>query len=331
MKVLVIVTAFDEGELVGQALRSVLSQRPSDEFPCPEFEIIAVYDYGADRETRRGRADFAAQAPCIEVVPNRHRKGSAGARNTGIDQATGDWVAFMDGDDLWHPGCLAERWRAVCSCPEAGWLAADIMRGPSPPSGFEDGHSRPGTNEGMLMSNGVFRTLLATHGRSGADQTDLCILRRPVRAFGRWSVCHTSATMVRRDVLEARGGFSEWLTRAQDTNLWIRLAGAADLLFVRRPLTFYRIRPSTEARRGASRWGWDILGTLDLFRHRHLKPWFAFLYRERLIWCLNSHVTDMRQQGRLAVGAVSALLSTLAWPFQTQGWRGLVGSLLGRG
>lgn len=329
VKISVVVTAYDEGPLVEQAIRSVLEQTGTKGLPRPDFEVIAVHDYGADPTTVVILQRLSRESPQIRVIENRSRAGCAGARNTGIEEATGDWIAFLDGDDVWLPLCLAERWRAIRAHPGVDWLAADIHRGPQEPPGI-DRSERTQVDSGFFGQSAVYRRVLDEFG-GPLDPEGSQVLSRPVRSFRPWTICHTSAVMVRRVLLAKTGGFVEWLTRAEDTNLWMRLAGRADLIFIRRPLTWYRIRASTVARRGASRRGWAILGTLDLFRHPHMARWFWFLYRTRLVWCLNAHVSDMRERGRFGAAALAALLSVAAWPFQKEAWRGFLGSLLRRG
>ncbi|ROP26751.1 glycosyltransferase family 2 protein [Pseudokineococcus lusitanus] len=127
-----------------------------------------------------------ARAAGAEVLSAGPRGGSGPARNVGIASATTTWVAFLDSDDEWQPGHLA------------GLLA------------------RAG-DHAMVTA-----PALSSHGRWKGNSTG-----RPARLNQRGlldpvSTVITSGTMVRRDVLDAVGGFRD-LRRAQDLDLWLRV------------------------------------------------------------------------------------------------------------
>ena len=90
----VIVPTYNRRTTLTEALRSVLEQE------LLPHEIIVVDDCCTD-----GTADLDLRSldPRIRMIRHDHNRGGAAARNTGIDNAIGNWLAFLDSDDLWLP------------------------------------------------------------------------------------------------------------------------------------------------------------------------------------------------------------------------------------
>jgi glycosyltransferase involved in cell wall biosynthesis len=326
MDVTVIIPAFDEGPLLLEAVESVLAQEGGPDLPLPRFEVIVVHDRGSDPATLAVLEDLRRRHPEVRILANQGRKGVAGSRNTAVAHATGEWVAFLDGDDLWYPLALAERYSVLSAAPDVDWVASDFVAGTAP--------DLVESTMGAVRRNKVLRRLLGWNGGpepADPQQGPTLRVRRPVPQFCRASLCWTGTVMARRSTVVAVGWFNERLARDEDTNLWIRLADVSDLVFVTRPLAFRRVRPSTLARRGATLRGWDILGTLDLLRRPKLWRWFGPLYRTRLVRMMNEQAGHLRREKRFAAAAAWSLASGLAFPFQTRPWRNLAASAVRRG
>jgi glycosyltransferase involved in cell wall biosynthesis len=96
----VVIPAFQCAEYISQAIQSVLSQT------YPEFEIIIINDGSPD--TPELEAVLTPYFPKIRYF-KQSTTGPAGARNTGIREARGKYVAFLDSDDYWSPEHLARQ------------------------------------------------------------------------------------------------------------------------------------------------------------------------------------------------------------------------------
>ncbi len=90
----VVIPAFNRADLLGETLESALAQS------VPPLEIIVVDDASTD-----GTAAVAEQFP-VTLIRHSVNRGLSDARNTGISQAKGEYVAFLDSDDLWTPDHL---------------------------------------------------------------------------------------------------------------------------------------------------------------------------------------------------------------------------------
>ncbi len=93
------IPTYNRAALVQEAVASVLAQT------WREFELIVVDDGSTDDTTEA----LAAYASRIRLIRRESRGGVSAARNTGIAAARGEWLAFLDSDDLWRPEKLARQ------------------------------------------------------------------------------------------------------------------------------------------------------------------------------------------------------------------------------
>lgn len=186
----VVIPSYNRATLLPRAITSVLTQTFSD------LECIVVDD-GSTDQTEQVVAEF--QDPRLRVIRLPDNGGGGRARNTGIQVAHGELVAFLDSDDEWLPRKLERqvaRLRecgdpmatvAYCRCMVRDTLAGRMWRRPH-----------------RVYEGDVFSYLLEG-----------------------WNPTTLSLFLVERRSLLAVGGFSETLPSAQDYDLWLRLAEAS--------------------------------------------------------------------------------------------------------
>lgn len=106
----VIIPAYNVERYIAQTVRSVLNQTYSN------FELLIIDDESPDKSV-----EICQQFgdPRLKIIHQKNR-GLAGARNTGIRQAKGDYLAFLDGDDLWLPEKLEKHVQHLESSPNVG-------------------------------------------------------------------------------------------------------------------------------------------------------------------------------------------------------------------
>ena len=102
MKVSVVIPTYNRGNHVVRAVESVIAQSYKD------YEIIVVDDGSSDQT----KALLEPYSDCIRYV-HQSNAGPASARNNGIRMAVGEWMAFLDSDDVWAPNKL-ERQLSQC-------------------------------------------------------------------------------------------------------------------------------------------------------------------------------------------------------------------------
>ncbi len=93
-----IIPTYDRWPRVGEAVRSVIGQTFDD------GECIVIDDGSTDETFEQ----LSGIHPKVQVI-RQENKGVSAARNRGIELATGEWLAFLDSDDLWHPTKLGRQ------------------------------------------------------------------------------------------------------------------------------------------------------------------------------------------------------------------------------
>ncbi len=199
-KVSVVIPTYNRQDFITQAIDSVSAQTYDD------YEIIIVDD-GSTDHTREILKPYLAKSN-IRYFYQENLKQAA-ARNNGIRRSTGEYIAFLDSDDLWHPEKLALQVQVLEESPEIGMVYSnqDIMK-----NGF------------IVKKMKYPREIL----KSGCIFEDL-LLRR--------FYCSTPGLLIRRSVLEDVGLFDESLQNAlEDWELTLRISQKYKVLCVDRPL-----------------------------------------------------------------------------------------------
>ena len=107
----VVIPAYNRAATIVAAIDSVLRQTWTD------FELIVVDDGSTDGTLA---AAAAVADPRLRLVPAPRNLGAAGARNLGVEEARGTWIAFQDSDDEWLPEKLAKQMARLATPPAAG-------------------------------------------------------------------------------------------------------------------------------------------------------------------------------------------------------------------
>lgn len=213
----VVMPAFNSAAHIKEALASAYRQslRP--------YEIIVVDDGSSD--------DTAALASAAGArVLTQENAGPAAARNAGIRAASGDWIAFLDADDLWSDEKLERQFRAPRQAPQVGFVFCDFTTfdecGTHRRTGFEElGHVREGK-----------RTPLE-------PALWLCDKESLGQGFLNAMFILTSTVLVRRDILMSDDLFDVRMRCAEDYELFLRLVVRTNVAFADEPLVAYRRGP----------------------------------------------------------------------------------------
>lgn len=200
----VIIPARNALSYLPQALGSVYAQTFTD------FEVTLVDDGSSD-----GTAEWVEvlNEPRLTFIRQPHQ-GSAAARNTGLKHADGDYIAFLDADDLWEPTKLAKQVAYLDIHPEVGLVHSAIS--------YIDEKGCP-----------INRVLSATgNGYVWAQMLESNLVR-----------CG-STPMIRRSCFDVVGEFDTSLQVFQDWEMWIRIAKLYPLAVLDEPLAAYRQHPA---------------------------------------------------------------------------------------
>ncbi|MCQ9163643.1 glycosyltransferase family 2 protein [Arthrobacter sp. STN4] len=116
-RVSAIIATRNRPDMLREAIASVLGQSF-----VGFIEVLVVYDQSVPDASLA----FESATRSVRVLPNARQQGLAGARNTGIEAATGDFVAFCDDDDYWLPEKVTAQLQALAAHPGAELASCDI-------------------------------------------------------------------------------------------------------------------------------------------------------------------------------------------------------------
>lgn len=203
----VVIPAFNRSDLLAATLRSVLAQSFDD------YEVIVVDDASTDNTLEVARS-FGPRVTALSQ-PNA---GPGVARNLGLAHARGEYIAFLDSDDLWFP-----------------WTLETLRH-------FISAHNRPSIISGRpVMFTNESELAPVVCGRAECDTYADYLASDPV------SVLPGAGLMTARaDALRAVGGFTSDRVYCEDADLYMRMGEAPGLVSVRSPATLaYRRHPAS--------------------------------------------------------------------------------------
>jgi glycosyltransferase involved in cell wall biosynthesis len=197
-----VIPAYNAVNNIDACLTSVFGQRF-----LPSVEVIVVNDGSTDGTLEKLRS--TSGLTCL----TQSNRGPAAARNSGILHAQGEYIAFLDADDLWPESKLQKQIELLQQYPDAAMCFGDCRQ-------FRDAHWWPHT----LFEEGGF-------GEG---------------SWGQWPYVHdaytrllrnnfitTGSVVVRRQVLAELGGFDERLGLVEDLELWLRIARHHPIIWCR--------------------------------------------------------------------------------------------------
>ena len=193
----VVIPTWNRAQLVRDAIRSALGQREG------EVEVIVDDDASTDATAELLAREFADR---IRVLRLDHRRGPGGARNAGARLARGEFVAFLDSDDVWLPGKLDAELEVLARFPPAEVVVSDSQ------NFFEseaDGESRFAQNGLLEATRGEVRLANDCHWLWTNSMNTV----------------HTCSITVRREALLQLGEklFAEDLVCCEDWEFQMRL------------------------------------------------------------------------------------------------------------
>jgi len=203
----VIIPTYNSSEYVGKTLSTVLEQT------CKNYEIIVSDDGSSDNTVKVVKEVFDKYGHRENKILINSHEGAAAARNRGIEAANGDWISFLDSDDLWFKEKLS--------------VVADY-----------------------ILRNEVDVICHSTIEKS--NEKEILIKRykfynpnvSPFLSLYRSNAIGTSAVTVKKNLLVEAGLFDKSLPAAHDYDLWLRVAMIPNIRigFIREPLVYYITR-----------------------------------------------------------------------------------------
>jgi len=159
LKVSVIIPVFNGERFIGEAIQSVMDQT------YPPLEIIVVDDGSSDKT-----ADIVRYLSGARPILYRRQsnQGAAAARNAGVSLAQGEWIAFLDADDVWYPEKLAIQVEHFKTYPDVPFFYSDMDI--IDDEGKDSGEKEP---KRILCLSYLVTVPFLTHRRSCSERTSL--------------------------------------------------------------------------------------------------------------------------------------------------------------
>jgi len=214
MKISWIIPVFNAGNFIREAVSSILSNSESEIVN----EIILVDDCSTDPETIVS-LNFLKELECVKIFYQAKNSGPAQARNCGMRVATGEWLAFLDADDLVVPGSISARVAAIRSRVDIRWLVGDMLEMREKGKSLHLKNFGKAVAEGEEVLNNLFK------------------ISDPMKKLASWDMLpFLGSMMIRRDLYEQVGGFDETLTYGEDLHFCLLLASLTDLYWINSPV-----------------------------------------------------------------------------------------------
>lgn len=194
MSISVVIPSYNRLHTLPRAIDSVLAQTLS------AHEIIVIDDGSTDGTTEFIKHHYTQHYPVIKLITQKNA-GVSHARNRGISMASGDWIAFLDSDDIWFKHKLATQMRAIQEQPH--YLLCHC-----------DEH---------WIRNGKRVNPMRKHRKHGGWIFEHCL---PLCAIS------PSAALIHQQLLTAVGVFDESLPACEDYDLWLRICAQYPALYV---------------------------------------------------------------------------------------------------
>ena len=205
----VITTYKRDNRYVEEALGSVLAQT------YPNIEGVVVDDNGCSNEFSTAVELLCARYSSVRYLRNEENSGAQRARNAGISASSGDFIAFLDDDDIWMPEKI-EKQMALFGDPDVGMV-------------YCDGWS---FNDGDMENVWEFRE---------ASLFDIPISHE-LELFNDY-IGSTSQALVRRECFDCVGLFDPDMPARQDYEMWLRISREYKIVGVPERLLYYRKHP----------------------------------------------------------------------------------------
>jgi glycosyltransferase involved in cell wall biosynthesis len=211
----IIIPTYNSSAYIQEAISSALKQDGQ------LFEVIVIDDGSTDNTVEV----LEKNASLIRII-RQENKGAASARNTGIASSKGEYLVFLDSDDLLLPGMLQSHIDFLEEHPEISLIYSD---------GYRFFINQQGEEIDELMTRTGEIIPISSTDRPG----DLIICR---------NLFPMDVVTVRKDVVVAEGCFDESLSSFEDWDLWFRIVTRHPIAFLKGPVAKYRIRPGSNSK-----------------------------------------------------------------------------------
>ena len=197
----VIISIYNKEKFIKNTLKSVLGQT------FENFEVIVVND-GSTDDSLEIAESFKEQR--IKII-SQDNKGASSARNRGMSEADGQFIALLDGDDIWDFNYLENIYDAILTHPTESVFATAVAQR------YAD------------------KTVPVPYNFNANSITILDYFKNSLK----FSILTSSSVVFKSDILKTTGMFDITIKSGQDTDMWIRIGIHFPIVFIPKVLVFY--------------------------------------------------------------------------------------------
>lgn len=203
----VVIPTYNRASTISRSLDSIIAQS------LKEWECFVVDDSSTDN-TKEIIEDYCKKDLRFHFLINERSKGASGARNTGIIHAKGEFISFLDSDDIWHPDCLQKQLEKYQNNENVGCVYSNLN------NIMSDGSQTP------------FGVPLGVEGNIFPE-----ILKQGYMA-------PTSALSAKKNLLAEVGMFDESLPASQDDDICFKLAKNSEIAYIPEVMAYMHVNSS---------------------------------------------------------------------------------------
>lgn len=279
-----IVITHNRVKMLKNAINSVLNQT------YQKIELIIVNDNSTDgTEEYLKKLKDQRKIQIINIM-KKHSKGGGYARNIGIEKANGEYIAFLDDDDVWEPTKIEKQVKFLNENPDYGLVYCRRL------------------DMDYLKQK---KKLEPLKGTMSGNMSNICFEK---------TICTSSSMMVRKKVLDEVGGFDENLRFWQDFELNIRIAHNTLIGFINEPLMIYSVGNNDKGKLTNKFNGWwkaikyienKHEGYFSNLSHESILKWEVMIYKDAARRCKKSRLFRQERQYRYKVWRLEKSLYNL--------------------
>lgn len=200
----IVIPVYNKQTDIKTCLDSVLSQKFKD------FEVIIIDDGSTDKSASIIK-EYLSDSRVKYIF--KENGGVSSARNRGIKESSGEWICFMDADDIMYATALEEYNRLIKKYPEIKVVVASV----------DQTNKKYPTRDYDYVVNDYCLSNAKSYARTG------------------FSLVHTDCICVRKEILSFAGGFNENYSHGEDMDLWYRISKVCNMIKSDIPVALYKI------------------------------------------------------------------------------------------
>ena len=280
----VVIPLYNKEKSILATIQSVVNQTYTD------FELLVINDGSTDKG-----AEIAASYPDTRIrVIKKENGGVCSARNCGIQEAKGEYIALLDADDQWDMKYLEEQMRMVADFPDAAMWGINFAE----------------------LSDGKLIRKLETGLPNGYRGYVQNYFQMPTRVSDLFC---SSSVLIRKEVFDKVGIFDERLKYSEDIDMWYRIIANYPVAFYDRYMVWYLYDAENRAMNKKRLLKYWLPYYVDKYKdplYKHNKVFYRWIMRFSGVRIKQIYFNDKEQHEDAKKAAQKLDYSQLPWKYK---------------